>query len=108
MSKLESFELTDFNLEGHIALSKELGLLKILRSGDGRLILVTDNEYDKIDHEKPVVSKIANIDSLLGFVLDIGIQRERRLTYGDGFYFGQPLIPAQSRRRVNQKILMLT
>ena len=100
--RYQSFELTDFNIDGHIILGDKLGLLKIMRSEDGRLILVSDADYGVIDHGQPTQVEKADINAVLGFVLDIGIKREKHLTYGDGFYFGTTLITSQSAKKVSQ------
>jgi hypothetical protein len=102
MKDINSYELTAFNLEGQINLGEKCGLLKITRSDDDRLILVTDANYDLIDSDTPKPLKFANVDSALGFVLDIGIRKEKKLTYGHGFYFGTKLIAAQSTKIVSQ------
>jgi len=103
-SEFVSWQLTDFAIQDRqISLDGKLGLLKILRSEDGRLILVEDMNYGKIDHDKPTPIKFAHSDSIMGFVLDIGIRRERQLTYGNGFYSGASLILPQSRRPVSEK-----
>src|ERR1700720_3192472 len=101
--KFESCQLVDFNIQGQIILSEKFGLIKLLRSEDGLLILVGDANYGRIDQENPSPASFANPDSILGFVLDIGIQREKRLTYGHGFYFGTKLTQQQSSRIVSQK-----
>jgi hypothetical protein len=97
-----SSQLTDFNLEGQIVLSEKFGLIKIARSEDGLLILVSDGEYGMIDQEKTTPTGFVKTDSLLGFILDIGIQKTKQLTYGEGFYFGSSLIKPQSSRSVSQ------
>ena len=102
MDELESWELTDFNIDGHIALSQKFGHLKMMRSDDGKLILAGIASYDVIDQTKPTPTSFFHPDSTLGFVLDIGIRRERLLTRGSGFYFGQEMIPAQSKKKINQ------
>jgi len=100
--RYQSFELTDFNIDGQIILGDKFGLLKILRSEDGRLILVSNADYGVIDHSQPTPVEKANISAILGFVLDIGIRREKHLTYGDGFYFGTTLVTSQSSKKVSQ------
>ena len=100
---MDSWELTDFNIEGQIVLSDKFGLLKIQRSDDGLLILVGDSKYGVIDQEKPTPASFVRTDSLLGFVMDIGIQKEKRLTYATGFYFGHQLVGRQSNRKVAQE-----
>lgn len=99
----ESWKLTDFNIEGHIILDQKFGLIKIMRSEDGTLILVGDANYGIIDQTKPTPANFLNTSSLLGFVLDIGIQKEKWLTHGNGFYFGMELVPSQSKKKVSQK-----
>lgn len=101
--EVDSYKLTKFNLDGQIMIGSILGLIKILRSDDNNLILVCDYSYDLIDNTKPSQQNIINPDSALGFVLDIGIERERRLTYGSGFYFGTKLKDIQSRKKISQK-----
>lgn len=103
MEQFDSYELTPFNLKEHIVLTQKFGLLKILKSDDGKLILVAYADYGLIDQAKPSPAKIANQDAILGFVMDIGVRRERRLTVGSGFYFGSPLINTQSDRPIGQK-----
>lgn len=49
MTEFESWELNDFNIDGHIVLSQKFGHLKIMRSDDGIVILVEDAEYGRID-----------------------------------------------------------
>ena len=100
--ELESWELTDFNIDGHITLSQKFGQLKMMRSDDGLLILAEYAEYGRIDQEKDTPTGFFDPESTLGFVLDIGIQKKKRLTVGHGFYFGMPMIPTQSTRKVSQ------
>lgn len=102
MSELESWELTDFNIDGHIALSQKFGHLKLMRSDDGYLILAEYADYGRIDQEKDTPSSCFDRESTLGFVLDIGIQKQKRLTAGHGFYFGMKMINPQSVRKVSQ------
>ena len=99
---LESWELTDFNIDGHIALSQKFGHLKMMRSDDGKLILAGNTNYGHIDQTKPTPTNFFNPDTTLGFILDIGIQKEKRLTYGSGFYFGQQMLRTQSQKKVSQ------
>ena len=101
--ELESWELTDFNIDGHIALSQKFGQLKMMRSDDGLLILAEYANYGRIDQEKDTPTTCFDPDSTLGFVLDIGIQKKKRLTVGHGFYFGTKMIDSQSNRKVSQK-----
>ncbi len=102
-TKFESWKITDFNLNGQINLGNKFGLIKIMRSDDGTLILVGDAEYGVIDQEKPSTASFLRPDSILAFVLDIGIQREKMLSRESGFYFGIRLIREQSLRVVSQK-----
>jgi hypothetical protein len=102
MGELESWELTDFNIDGHITLSQKFGHLKIMRSEDGALILVGNADYGLIDQTQPTPTSFFNPDTTLGFILDIGIQKEKKLTSGSGFYFGHQIIQAQSKKKVSQ------
>lgn len=102
MEELESWELTDFNIDGHITLSQKFGQLKMMRSDDGLLILAEYANYGRIDQEKDTPSSCFNPDSTLGFVLDIGIQKKKQLTVGNGFYFGTKIISSQSTRKISQ------
>jgi len=102
MDELESWELTDFNIDGHIALSQKFGQLKMMRSEDGLLILAEYANYGRIDQEKDTPTGFFDPESTLGFILDIGIQKKKRLTVGHGFYFGTKMIPTQSTRKVSQ------
>ena len=102
MNELESWELTDFNIDGHITLSQKFGHLKMMRSDDGKLILASYANYGVIDQTQPTPTSFFNPDSTLGFVLDIGIQKEKRLTLISGFYFGSKMIQAQSQKKVSQ------
>lgn len=102
MSEYNSWELTDFNIDGHIALSQKYGHLKMMRSEDGTLILVGDADYGLIDQTQPTPTSFFNPDTTLGFVLDIGIQKEKQLTYRSGFYFGTRYIHPQSQKKVSQ------
>ena len=103
MPEYESYELTEFNLDKgcHIPLPLELGLLKIMRSDDGHLLLICDGSYRLIDQDKPTHANIGDIDAMLGFVLDIGIRKEKKLTYGSGFYFGTKLTQSQSAKKIS-------
>ena len=98
----ESYELTPFNLEGHIDLKGKCGLLKLFPSEDGKIVLVDDVSFSTINQVEPTPSRCGNVCALLGFVLDIGIRRERLLALQDGFYFGQPLINPQSTKLIEQ------
>ncbi len=101
---IDSFELTDFNLVGGaIKLDEKFGLIKIMRSDDGKLILARDGDYGVISPTAPTPATISDLDSTLGFVLDIGIRKEKALTFGHGLYFGMSLIKAtQSEKEVAQ------
>lgn len=103
MDETSSFELTDFNIEGQIDLKDTFGFLKIARSEDGHLILVVRDKHENVEEKKVVSINIADICSILGFVLDIGIRKEKMLTIGSGNYFGIKLIHSQSERKVEQK-----
>ena len=99
---LESWQITDFNIENRQIKIGKLGLVKIIRSDDGVLSLVGDANYGIIDQEKPTAANFAKTESILGFVLDIGIRKEKMLARGQGFYFGMPLIHPQSQKVVSQ------
>lgn len=99
---LESWELTDFNIDGNISLSQKFGHLKVMRSDDGKLILAGYTNYGIIDQTQPTPTNFFNPDTTLGFILDIGIQKAKRLTYGSGFYFGQQMLHSQSQKKVSQ------
>jgi len=101
--KIQAWKITEFNLEGQINLNNKFGLIKIYRSDDGVLAMTGDANYGIIDQEKPSLANFLRSDSILGFVLDIGIQREKMLTYGHGHYFGTELTQVQSKRPVSQK-----
>ncbi|MDD5437918.1 MAG: hypothetical protein PHC70_02115 [Patescibacteria group bacterium] len=100
-----TYQLTEFNLKDgeQIDLGNFCGLIKIARSRDGKLILMTDGEYGIIDHTKPTPATIASMDDLLAFNLDIGIRREKELTYSNGLYLGENLTQGQSHKLVGQK-----
>lgn len=100
--EFESWELAEFNLQESVKLNNKFGLIKIYRSEDGVLVLVGDSTYGLIDQENPSYASFLKPDSLLGFVLDIGVQKKKRLTYGHGFYFGTPVVQAQSGRAISQ------
>jgi len=102
MSRFDSFELTAFNLEGQINLGERYGLIKILKSEDGKVVLVCDGEYGTLDQVNPTKLSVANTDAALGLVLDIGIRREKQLTIGGGFYAASPLRTVQSNRPIKQ------
>lgn len=99
--EFSSFELTEFNLEGQITID-EFGIIKIIKSEDGRLVLICDDDYGLIDQKNPTPANIGYTDATLGFILDIGIQREKHLTYGSGFYFGTKLMETQSMKKISQ------
>lgn len=100
---METFELTDFNLNDQIDLKELCGFFKIMRSDDRRLVLMMDAEYGMNDPDSPTPTRFVNTDAALGFVLDIGIRREKMLTYHD-LYMGRQLVaPSQSSREVSQK-----
>lgn len=99
---LESWQITDFNLDGRQIKIGKLGLVKIIRSDDDVLTLVGDANYGIIDQEKSAAENFATTDSILGFVLDIGIRKEKTLARGSGFYFGTPLLQPQSQKVVSQ------
>ncbi len=101
--ELSSWQLTEFVLEGQIAFDNNRGLVKILRADDGTLTLVEDADHGRIDPDKPTPIGLANSDSILAFVLDIGVRRERQLTYGSGFYFGNARTAPQSTKPVSQR-----
>lgn len=107
MSDLSSYELTDFNLQGHIKLGEKLGLVKLMRSEDGRLILVAEDNYERVNATEPIPNRVSKIDDILATVLDIGIRREKRLTFSGGFYFGTKLTQVQSNKVVEEKDLDL-
>jgi len=98
----ESWELTNFNIDGHIVLSQKFGHLKMMRSDDGLLTLIEDAKHGLIDQEKDTPTNFFNRDTTLGFVLDIGIQKKKWLTHGNGFYFGTKMIDAQSNKKISQ------
>ncbi|KKW21616.1 MAG: hypothetical protein A2W52_02125 [Candidatus Taylorbacteria bacterium RIFCSPHIGHO2_02_49_25] len=100
--EIESWQIMDFNLQGRSIKIGKLGLVKIIRCDDGTLVLVGDYAHRLIDQEKPTAAHFSRNDSILGFVLDIGIQKEKWLSGGHGFYFGMPLIQRQSQRPVSQ------
>jgi len=101
--EIQAWKITEFNLEGQINLNNKFGLIKIYRSDDGVLAMTGDANYGRIDQEKPSPATFLRSDSILGFVLDIGIQREKMLTYGQGHYFGIQLTQVQSKRPVSQR-----
>jgi|GEM_PF-2629306 len=103
MENFYSYQLTNFNLQEQVNLGGKFGLLKILKSDDGKLVLISDADFGIIDQNNPTPAKISNLDAALGFVLDIGIRREKQLTIGNGFYFGGSLIPVQSEKPIGQK-----
>lgn len=66
------------------------------------MILVGDADYGVIDQTQLTPTIFFNPDTTLGFVLDIGIQKEKQLTYRSGFYFGTRYIHPQSQKKVSQ------
>ncbi|HCW31879.1 MAG: hypothetical protein UT36_C0007G0055 [Candidatus Peregrinibacteria bacterium GW2011_GWF2_39_17] len=97
---INSFELTEFNLDGSINLDEKFGFIKIMRSEDGTLILARDGDYGVISATAPTPATISDLDSTLGFVLDIGIRKEKALTFGHGLYFGMNLVKStQSKKK---------
>lgn len=100
---IESLQLADFNLDGQISLGGKLGLQRLRRADDGTLTLIVETNDLVPQSEISQPYGFAKRDAILGFVLDIGIQTERRLTYGNGFYFGDKVPPRQSQRIVSQK-----
>ncbi|MGO9603524.1 MAG: hypothetical protein ACLQAT_09030 [Candidatus Binataceae bacterium] len=102
MNGFESYELTPINLREQIDLREKLGLVVIRKTDDGKTILVRSVDYTALDQTKSTPLPIANTDAVLGFVLDIGIKREKQLTLGRGFYAPYDLEPRQSNRLVTQ------
>lgn len=100
--EVESWKLTDFNLSGRQIKIGKLGLVKIMKADDGNLTLVGDANYGIIDHDRPSPASFVKTDSILGFALDIGIQKEKMLSRRHGFYFGTKLIHPQSQRILSQ------
>jgi hypothetical protein len=98
---LSCFQLTEFGIDGQITLTGATGLVKICRSDDGVLMLVSEEE-GVVDPALPMPANFSVADTILGFVLDIGIQRIKMLSRGNGYYFGSELKPAQSKRVVAQ------
>src|SRR5436305_2290015 len=97
------YQLTEFGLEGgQITLRGAAGLVKICRSDDGVLMLVCEDVAGIVDPAQPVAVNFAVADTILGFVLDIGIQRIKVLSRGSGYYFGEQLQSPQSKRVVGQ------
>lgn len=99
---LSSWQLTDFSVQGQIDLAGKRGLVRIRRGEDGLLVLVEDANYGMIDAEVPTAISFAHSNAILGFVLDMGIRRERQLTYGSGFFSGDKPLNQQSPRMVTQ------
>lgn len=99
---ISSYELTEFNLKGQIKLSGKSGPLKLLRAQDNKLTLLTDFKVGLLNQEIPTPSRIGNVDDALAFVIDIGIRREKELTFANGLYLGNKLIQSQSTREVTQ------
>jgi hypothetical protein len=102
-TKINSFELIDFNLKGQIKLGGASGLIKLHRSEDGKLILTENFDYGLLDSEKVTLGSFAKSESILGFVLDIGIKKQKQLTFGGGFYFGLKLSHPQSQKVISQE-----
>lgn len=103
MTNIRSYELLEFNIDGHINLDQKRGMIKIMRSDDGRIILAEDSDYGLIDQNNPTQTEIVDTYSMLGLVMDIGIKRTKQLTHSDGFYFGLPLVQSQSSKKISQK-----
>lgn len=101
-SDIYSWELTKFNLSGDLHIGG-LGIQRIRLAEDGTLTLIGDANHGLIDQTKPTAVSFSRADSILGFVLDIGIHRERQLTFGTGFYFGDLRPRPQSWREVSQR-----
>lgn len=102
MDGCNSWELTDFNIDGGITLSQKFGHVQLRRVEDGTLILVGLSDYGMIDQTKTTPTNFFNPDTTLGFVLDIGIRKEKQLTYNSGFYFGNRYIYPQSQKKISQ------
>jgi len=102
MTNFNSYELSPFEIEGQIDLAERCGLIKVYRSDDSRVVLLCDASYGTLSQTEPTPLKIADLDAVLGFVLDIGIKRVRWLTFGGGFFAAQPLTQSQSMRKVAQ------
>ena len=100
---LSCWQLTEFNLDGQVTLG-QFELVRICRSDAGILMLVTDDSFGLRDHQYPAPMQIAPTDSILGFILDIGIKRTKALTNGSGYFFDKPLLSAQSPRRISQQL----
>jgi hypothetical protein len=101
---LSCFQLTEFGIADQITLTGATGLVKICRSDDGILMLVCEDEGGAaINPAQPTPANFAVANTILGYVLDIGVQRMKILTQGDGYYFGSELRPPQSMRVVAQK-----
>ncbi len=71
------WQLAEFNLKGQIALSEKIGLIRICHADDGTLMLVGKDAAAAPAPGKPVAIQFAGLDSILGFVLDIGIGRTK-------------------------------
>lgn len=101
---IQSFKLTEFNLSPDEQIKIDCcGLIKIYRSQDGELVLMVDDDFGVIDPEQTIDSSVAHVDSLLAFNLDIGIRREKWLTYSNGLYLGRDMIAGQSREAIKQE-----
>ncbi|CFX57774.1 protein of unknown function [Candidatus Filomicrobium marinum] len=99
---LSCWRLTEFNLSGQIELQGKHGLVRIRRSDDGAVVLVESDELtaSTLGESKPATFAVS--DAILGFVLDIGIAREKALTRYDGYYWGEAVRPVQSSRAISQ------
>jgi hypothetical protein len=101
---LSCIQLAEFRLEGgQITLTGAAGFVKICRSDDGILMLVCDEALEIIDPAHSAPANFAVADTILGFVLDIGIQRIKVLSRSSGYYFGTQLKTPQSPRVVAQR-----
>lgn len=98
--ELYSYELTDFNLVGSIRLDGKLGLVKIHRAPDGKLVLLREIRYTtKSTHQ---LNRLGDALDLLSFIMDVGIRAERELTFGAGHYSGRPMPNSRSVSPVTQ------
>jgi hypothetical protein len=97
-----SYQLTEFNLSETIKLGSKAGLIRLQRSEDGILCLISDSNANIIDQTQVTKARISDPDAILGFVLDIGIRKEKQLTSGGGHYFGHQWINAQSMKPIRQ------
>ncbi|MCK9352147.1 MAG: hypothetical protein M0P76_05160 [Candidatus Pacebacteria bacterium] len=99
-NSFDSWELTKFNLDGNIIINK-YGILKIRKSDDGVIVLITDSNYLKLGKNNSK-NKISDPDSALAFALDIGIQKKRKLTTS-GFYDGGSMKNEKSNKVISSK-----